>query len=585
MISACGALAIAPRAGGLAHEAARPPLAPAPRLRVEDTLGALLDNPAFAGFAPLLLPWDGRSCDRGMPLADMATLMPYHTRVDPVVAVVALNRMVDDANVGRRMFLDIYTEAEKRADPAKARTGLFLFRGRPGAPFAIVCPGGGFAYVGSLHEGFPYAVAINAAGYNAFVLRYRSGLGERAATEDLAAALSTVFRQAAALGVATAGYSLWGQLGGSQDGGQPRVAWRRSLGRRHRAETRCRGHGLHRPFRSRRHRAAHLRHRGRAGRHRAPARDGAADRRPAHGRNADRVPGLRGAGPRLRSRHRHGGRRLDRRCRAVLGRQHIILGAGWGCPVTEDLPLTVLVVGATGSVGRHVVVEALAKGHRVRALVRHPSEAGLPPGITVVAGDLTRPASLQLAVDRVDAVVFTHGSTGGDAGARDIFYAGVREVLAALAGRPVRIALMTTIGVTDRGRAHDWKRRAERLVRASGLPYVIVRPGWFDMAASDQRRLVLLQGDRRRTGTPQDGAVARQQIAAVLVAGLDAGGPPGRTFELIAELGVERPPAALLAEVDPDPPGSLDGGHDEANMPMAAEPKQVTADLDRIRDR
>ena len=121
-------------------------------------------------------------------------------------------------------------------------------------------------------------------------------------------------------------------------------------------------------------------------------------------------------------------------------------------------------------------------------------------------------------------------------------------------------------------------------MRASGLPYVIVRPGWFDMAGSS-RRLVLLQGDRRRTGTPRDGAGARQQIAAVLVAGLSAGGAPGRTFELVAEPGAEHPPAALLADVDPDQPGSLDGVHDEANMPMSAEPEQVTADLDHIRDR
>ena len=37
------------------------------------------------------------------------------------------------------------------------------------------------------------------------------------------------------------------------------------------------------------------------------------------------------------------------------------------------------------------------------------------------------------------------------------------------------ISLMTTIGMTDRRGAHDWKRRGERLVRASGLPYAVVR--------------------------------------------------------------------------------------------------------------
>jgi hypothetical protein len=57
------------------------------------------------------------------------------------------------------------------------RLGLFFFRGKSGAPFAVVSPGGGFAYVGFVHEGFPYAVEINKRGYNAFVLNHEFGLG------------------------------------------------------------------------------------------------------------------------------------------------------------------------------------------------------------------------------------------------------------------------------------------------------------------------------------------------------------------------------------------------------------------------
>ena len=249
----------------------------------------------------------------------------------------------------------------------------------------------------------------------------------------------------------------------------------------------------------------------------------------------------------------------------------------------QETSLTILVVGATGSVGRHVVTEALASGHRVHALVRDRAKARLPSEVSLIAGDLTMPATLAAAVDGVDAVVFTHGSTGGEAGARDIYYAGVRDILVALSGRHVRIALMTTIGVTDRGRSHDWKRRAERLVRASGLPYVIVRPGWFDLNEPDQLRLVLLQGDRRRSGTPRDGVVSRRQIAAVLVSGLLVGGPPGRTFELVAERGAQPQLASLFEAIDPDKIGELDGAHDEANMLAEAEPEHVTDDLNRIR--
>lgn len=91
----------------------------------------------------------------------------------------------------------------------------------------------------------------------------------------------------------------------------------------------------------------------------------------------------------------------------------------------------------------------------------------------------------------------------------------------------VRIALMTTIGVTERlsswnqrTEVHDWKRRSERLVRACGHIYTIVRPGWFDYNNDDEHRIVMLQGDRRHAGTPEDSVISREQIAQVLVTAL-----------------------------------------------------------------
>lgn len=186
------------------------------RLRPESTLGNLLDHPAFAGFAKLTLPWDGRAYDTGMRLRDIGALLPYHSHVEPDIVVGALNRMIADVNNGKTVFYDIYTNAQKTGQPARNNTGLFFFRGRRGQPFAVVAPGGGFAYVGSLHEGFPYAEEISKRGYNAFVLKYRAGYGGRVATEDLAAAVSYIFRNAEALGVGTEGYSLWGSSAGAR---------------------------------------------------------------------------------------------------------------------------------------------------------------------------------------------------------------------------------------------------------------------------------------------------------------------------------------------------------------------------------
>ncbi len=185
-------------------------------LGVESTIGDLLRHPAFAGFAQLILPWDDRAYDGEMPLARIGALLPYHSHIDAETVASALNRMIDDAARGRTVFYSFYSEVETQQEPARGNTGLFFFRGRPGAPFAVVCPGGGFSYVGSVHEGFPHAAAISSKGLNAFVLKYRAGRGEAAATRDLAAALTYIHCNADALGVSAGGYSLWGSSAGAR---------------------------------------------------------------------------------------------------------------------------------------------------------------------------------------------------------------------------------------------------------------------------------------------------------------------------------------------------------------------------------
>ena len=52
-------------------------------LTADDTIQDLLNHPAFAGFARLLLPWDDRTYEKGMRLRDVGSLLPYHSHVDP----------------------------------------------------------------------------------------------------------------------------------------------------------------------------------------------------------------------------------------------------------------------------------------------------------------------------------------------------------------------------------------------------------------------------------------------------------------------------------------------------------------------
>jgi acetyl esterase/lipase len=184
-------------------------------ITTNDSVRHMVNHPAFKGFGRYLLPRDNGTSDYDRPLNHVGSLMPYHSHVDPNVVVAAINQMIDQVNQGDTIFYDFYTEQQKRDDSAKSSTGLFFFKGQPGAPFAIVCPGGGFTYVGSLHEGFPLAMVLSQKGYNAFVLRYRTGSGLRA-TEDLAAAISYVFKNADRLEVSVADYSLWGGSAGAR---------------------------------------------------------------------------------------------------------------------------------------------------------------------------------------------------------------------------------------------------------------------------------------------------------------------------------------------------------------------------------
>jgi len=181
-----------------------------------DRLGDLLDHPALAGFAERTLPWYGRTYDRRLPLNRIGSLLPYHSEVDPAAVVRALNLLIENAHRGVPVFHEIYTEEERRADPGLRATGLFFFPGQAGAPFALIAPGGGFSYVASLHEGFPYATEISALGLNAFVVVYRTRRGGRTATADMARAINYVLTHAEELGVARDHYSVWGSSAGAR---------------------------------------------------------------------------------------------------------------------------------------------------------------------------------------------------------------------------------------------------------------------------------------------------------------------------------------------------------------------------------
>lgn len=177
----------------------------------DSKISDVIANPAFEGYGRLIFPVD-EGYFSGETLADLR--LTWYSNIDASKTVEIVNYMKSNAEAGNVIFYDIYTDAEKAADPEKKDTGLFFFKGETGAPFAVCNAGGGFAYVGAMHDSFPHALELSKKGYNAFALIYRPGA--QTACEDLARAISFIYKNADALGVSTEGYSLWGGSAGAR---------------------------------------------------------------------------------------------------------------------------------------------------------------------------------------------------------------------------------------------------------------------------------------------------------------------------------------------------------------------------------
>ena len=187
---------------------------------VSTPIQEVMDDPVFGRYGRLLFPVDDWYMS-GNTLGELQ--LTWYNNIGPNETVEIVNTLWQRANAGETVFYDIYTEEEKAEDPDKADTGLFFFKGDPGANFAVCNAGGGFAYVGAMQDSCPHALEISKRGYNAFALIYRPGA--QTACEDLARAISFIFEHAEELEVDTEGYSLWGGSAGAR-----MAAWLGSYG-------------------------------------------------------------------------------------------------------------------------------------------------------------------------------------------------------------------------------------------------------------------------------------------------------------------------------------------------------------------
>lgn len=179
-------------------------------------------------------------------------------------------------------------------------------------------------------------------------------------------------------------------------------------------------------------------------------------------------------------------------------------------------PRRILVTGATGKVGHQVVIQLAAAGVQVRALVRDPDAMKFPPGVLVVRGDLSDPASLAAPLQDVDAVFLMWPFLNAE-GAE-----GVLEVIQRHARRVVYLSADgVDLGLEEQlSPIHQFHAALERAVERTGLEWVFLRPNSFasnNLGWADQLRT----GVVRSAGASEVRALIHESdIAAVAVVAL-----------------------------------------------------------------
>jgi len=160
--------------------------------------------------------------------------------------------------------------------------------------------------------------------------------------------------------------------------------------------------------------------------------------------------------------------------------------------------MKVVVFGASGGTGQHLVQQALAAGHTVTAFARRPESvlAAPTPTLTVAQGDIHDLAAVSGAIAGQDAVLSALGARS--LGRSDVLEAGVKNILAGMGAHGVsRIIVLGAAGASEDATLHQGvftrsilklfmvtllrepfrsQRAQESLLAASSTQYTIVRP-------------------------------------------------------------------------------------------------------------
>lgn len=222
----------------------------------------------------------------------------------------------------------------------------------------------------------------------------------------------------------------------------------------------------------------------------------------------------------------------------------------------------IVVTGAAGFLGRRVVEQLVARGDQVIAIARRPRPADVPASVQWVVADVANPAGYEASLKGADAALHVAGVTGK--ASRRVLEQGNVEATGAFVGASERagvkrLVFVSSIAVSFTDQRHytyaATKAAAEGVVRASSIPYAIVRPtiilGRGSAIEASLGKLAGLPvapmfGDGKRLVQPVD----VDDVAAFLVAlahddvagaTIEFGGPAAYTMnELFARLRAAR---------------------------------------------
>ncbi len=201
--------------------------------------------------------------------------------------------------------------------------------------------------------------------------------------------------------------------------------------------------------------------------------------------------------------------------------------------------MNVLVVGANGRTGRHILPLLKQAGHTPRAMIRdYDQRDGLKAlGAEIVSGDLEKPLGYAVGDSRVCIFAAGSGSKTGPEKTIDVDFHGAVRLIETCERKNIRRFIMLSSMNTDDPQSGPEKLRhylsakaaADERLRMSLMDWTIVRPGYLSDAPSHE----MLEIAPSLGSLEGAGSIGREDVAKVLVACISRDNTVGKTFDVL----------------------------------------------------